>query len=58
MAYLRDIPHLCSIMNCVDPAKVEVMDREEQVMGCFCRRHGRERVRELEKLERQETQNR
>lgn len=51
MAYSLDITLSCALSICRSAAKVEVFNRWNERMGRFCRKHGAERVRELNAAE-------
>lgn len=50
-AYLRNLMLECAVHGCKSRATVEVVDGFNSSRGCFCRRHGQERLRELKRIE-------
>lgn len=50
-AYIRNLKTECAFPGCKSNATVEVVDMYNSPRGCFCRRHGNDRLRELKRIE-------
>jgi hypothetical protein len=52
MAYLREINSICEAHGCIKGAFVELFSHDNYSIGKYCRRHGNEKLKSLNKEER------
>ena len=53
MAYLINITKECFVHGCSSKAVVELFDWRNQSRGCFCKKHGKQKLAERDRFERE-----
>ena len=51
MAHLRDLVIECMMQGCTSRAVVELFNKSNAPCGRFCRKHGKQRLAQLKKIE-------